>query len=48
MLKQMKELDEHNKKKYGKIMSIPTYKSLSININPEHDDKPYNAYSGEI
>ena len=29
-------------------MNIPTDQSLSINMYPEHNDEPYNAYSGEV
>ena len=46
MLKRMKEFDEHKKKKYGDSMNIPTDQYLSINMYPEHNDKPSNAYSG--
>ena len=48
LLKRMKEFDEHNKKKYGDSMNIPTDQYLSRDVYPEHDDEKYNADSGEV
>ena len=48
MIKRMKGFDDNTKKKYGYSMNISTYKSLSINMYPEHDNEPSNADSGEV
>ena len=48
MIKRMRKFDENNKKKYGYSMGISTDQSSSINVYPEHDDKPPNADSGEM